>query len=143
MDSGYCIKCGVRRISTGIYCFECNEQLYRKRSPMPKGNIPYKSDEQRKKELKSIELQKMNPTEKFDVELCKEYDLLLFSCPAKQMYDKKDVKQVHLPLYIHGTKKFLPVMVDKTRKLMYVKEKHLKEDYRIELKRLFGLISEM
>lgn len=109
---------------------------------MPKGNIPYKTDEQRKKELKSLESQKMNQIEEFNVELCNEYDLLLFSCPAKQMYNKKDVKQVHFPLYIHGTKKILPVMVDKTRKLMYVKENHLKEESRIELKRLFKLIDE-
>ena len=140
MNSEYCTKCGVRRISTGMYCFECNEQLSRRRNPMPKGGIPYKTDEQRKKELKRIEAQKRNPIEEFNVDLCNEYDLLLFSCSTKQMYEKKDVKQVYLPLYIHGTKKLLPVMVDETRKLMYVKEKHLKEQSRIELKRLFNLI---
>lgn len=139
MSIGYCIKCGVRKISTGIYCFECNAQLSRRKSPMPKGGIPYKTEEQRKQELKRVETQKKNPTEEFDVELCNEYDLLLFSCPAKQMYEKKDVKQVYLPLYIRGAKKLLPVMVDKNRKLMYVKEKNLKEESRIELKKLFKL----
>ena len=140
MNSEYCTKCGVRRISEGMYCFECNEQLFRKRNPMPKGGISYKTKEQRKKELKQIEARQKNKIEEFNTELCNEYDLLLFSCSTKQMYEKKDVKQVYLPLYICGAKRLLLVMVDKTRKLIYVKEENLKEQSRIKIKRLFNLI---